>query len=163
MGRVLCPFARYPRLRPGTAIAVHARRDQRRRALLAGGLWWLSTPLQGQAIIDAALSTGSTTRDPLHAEVARIEQYGSKYVLTTYCRGTHSIYVQPTAEFDPRDYAGKYVRVAYEHIEVQEGDIKCVRAPCGPVTVTSAVILKLEQIDVSEAELDEFRRTCSPP
>lgn len=150
-------------MRPGTAIAVHAKRDRRWRALLAGGLWWLSSPLQGQAIIDTALSTGSTTHDPLHAEVARIEQYGSKYVLTTYCRETHGIYVQPSAEFDLRYYAGKYVRVAYEHIEVQEADIKCVRAPCGPATVTSAVILKLEQIDVSEAELDEFRRTCSPP
>lgn len=139
-------------------IAVHAKRDRRRRALLAGGLWWLSSPLQGQAII-----TGSTTHDPLRAEVAHIEQYGSKYVLTTYCRGTHGIYVQPSAEFDLRYYAGKYVRVAYEHVEVQETDIKCVRAPCGPATVTSAVILKLEQIDVSEAELDEFRRTCSPP
>lgn len=97
---------------PGTAIAVPAKRDQRRRALLAGDLCWLSTPLQGQAIIDTALPTGSTTRDPLHAEIARIEQYGSKYVLTTYCR------------------------------------------------VTSAVILKLEQIDVSEAELARLPMTA---
>lgn len=134
----------------------------RLRALLAGGLCLLSTPLPGQATIATALPTRSTIRSPLHAEVARIEQYGSKYVLTTYCRGTDSIYVQPT-EIDLRDYAGKYVRVTYEHIKVQEAGIKCVRAPCGPVTVTRAVILKLEQIDMSEAELDEFRRTCSPP
>lgn len=145
------------------AIAVPAELHRRLRALLAAGLCWLSTPLPGQATVETALPSGSTTRDPLQAEVARIEQYGSKYVLTTYCRGTHSIYVQPTTELDLSDYAGKYVRVTYEHIEVQEADIKCVRAPCGPVTVTRAIILKLEQIDVSEAELDVFRKTCSIP
>lgn len=150
-------------MRPSTTIAVPAALHRCARALLAGGLCWLSTSLQGHGTAETVLSIGSTTRRPLHAEVARIEQYGSKYVLMTYCRGTHSIYVQPTTEFDLRDYAGKYVRVAYEHIEVQEAGIKCARAPCGPVTVTKAVVLKLEHIDVSEAELDEFRKSCSPP
>lgn len=148
-------------MRPSTASAVPGALHRCVRALLAGGLCWLSTSLQGRVTAETVSSIGSTTRGTLHAEVARIDRYGSKYVMTTYCPGTHSVYVQPTTEIDLRDYAGKYVRVAYEHIEVQEANIKCVRAPCGPVTVTKAVVLKLEH--VSEAELDEFRKTCSPP
>lgn len=110
-----------------------------------------------------ALSLGSPVGDPLHAEVARIEHHGSQYALTTYCGGMHSIYVQPTTQIDLGAYIGHYVRVVYGHIDVQEAHIKCVRAPCRPVTVSKAVILEIDKVEVSEEELDEFRRTCSPP
>jgi hypothetical protein len=144
-------------------MKMNAKPGRYRRVLLAWGLCWLSTSLQGQALTDTAMPTVSTACDPLREQVARIEQNGSRYVLTTYCCGTHSIYVQPAAEFDLKDYVGKYVRVAYQHIEVREPNIRCVRAPCEPVTETRAVILELERIDVSEAELKELSRICPPP
>ncbi len=124
------------RLRPNTTIAIPFKFHRLPRTLLAGGLCWLAIALPGLATIDLPSSLGSPVGDPLRAEVARIEQYGSQYALTTYCGGMRSIYVQPTTKIDLGAYIGQYVR---------------------------AVILEIDKVEMSEAELEEFRRTCSPP
>jgi len=123
-------------LRPNTTIAIPFKFHRLPRTLLAGGLCWLAIALPGLATIDLPSSLGSPVGDPLRAEVARIEQYGSQYALTTYCGGMRSIYVQPTTKIDLGAYIGQYVR---------------------------AVILEIDKVEMSEAELEEFRRTCSPP
>lgn len=135
------------------------------RILVVACLAWLSTSLEAEA---AELAPGS---DPaafparngvLRAEVARIERVGRELMLTTYCDEIQSIYVQPTAAIDLRDYLDHYVRVTYTMKEEAHARIRCTRAPCGPVMVKKALILEIEKTDMTDERLRTFRVSCTP-
>lgn len=133
--------------------------------LVIACLGWLSTSLRAEA---AEQAPGS---DPvafparnglLRAEVARIEKIGSEFILTTYCDETQSIYLQRTAAIDLREYLDHYVRVTYATKEVAQPHIKCVLAPCRPVTVTMAVIVEIEKTDLTNERLRTIPTSCTP-
>lgn len=135
------------------------------RALMIAYLGWLSTSLQAEAAEQAP------SPDPvafparnglLRAEVARIEKTGREFMLTTYCDETQSIYLQQTAAIDLREYLNHYVRVTYATKEVTQPHIKCVRAPCEPVTVTKAVIVEIEKTDTTDERLRNLPTSCTP-
>ncbi|MGH8507258.1 MAG: hypothetical protein ACREVH_00855 [Gammaproteobacteria bacterium] len=135
------------------------------RALIIAYLGWLSTSLQAEAAEQAhgPDPVAFPVRNGLlRAEVARIEKIGREFMLTTYCGETQSIYLQQTAAIDLREYLNHYVRVTYATKEVTQPHIKCVLAPCGPVTVAKAVILEIEKTDTTDERLSNLPASCTP-
>lgn len=92
----------------------------------------------------------------IHAPRARIEKAGNGYLLTTDCRGTHSIYLVPSPDVNLDLYLDRAVEARYEQVQVQES-VQCVRAPCNPVSVTKARILSVHPLGPAKSGQD-----CDP-
>lgn len=94
--------------------------------------------------------------------VSRIDKAVKKYILTTYCNGVHSVYLKHDPTRDLQKYAGQFVRVRYTYEEELVVDVKCLKAPCDPVTERRAVLQDIEAIAVSEKERRQYEATCTP-
>jgi hypothetical protein len=92
--------------------------------------------------------------------LSKINRIGDDYLLTTYCDGIHSVYIKDDKKFNLQNYTGKFVNVSYRYVEEVNRDVKCIKAPCEPVTERRIVIEKIEEVSVSEDELMEFKTKC---
>lgn len=93
--------------------------------------------------------------------ISRIEKVMSRYLLTTYCNGIHSIYVRDDKTANLEDYVNKFVHVRYAHIEEINFDVKCVRASCEPIIERKVIIKAIEEIRISEDKLREYETSCT--
>ena len=82
--------------------------------------------------------------------------------MTTFCNGIHRIYIGDDKKVKLDDFVGKFVHVRYRYVEKTNFDVKCIKAPCGPVTEISVVIHDLAEVSVSENELRHYKTVCSP-
>ncbi len=103
----------------------------------------------------ACATAGETPRPghetgAIHAPRARIEKAGNSHLLTTGCRGVHSIYLIPSPDVNLDLYLDLEVEVRYEQVQMQES-VQCVRAPCNPVSVTKARILSVHPLDPAKS------------
>jgi len=92
--------------------------------------------------------------------VAKIGHVLTRLVLETYCHGLHSIYIHRSHDVNLDDYAGKFVRAQYHYVKVWRGNIRCVRAPCGPHQEVGIVIERLTVLTLSEAEQALYPTGC---
>ena len=93
--------------------------------------------------------------------VSQLEKVGSRYLLTTFCDGVHSVYAEGSDEGMLDKYLGTFVRVHYLYILKENSNIRCVQAPCAPMTERVALITNIEQVSVSEAERLSYQRICT--
>src|SRR5262245_3315817 len=93
--------------------------------------------------------------------VARIEKLATRYVLTTYCRGIHRAYIDGGEDLDLERYLAVFVRARYTYVDRVPSDVKCVRAPCGPVTERRIVLAHVDEVPVRGEELTGYIDTCS--
>ena len=92
--------------------------------------------------------------------VAKIVTVADRLALETYCAGIHTIYIHDSPNLALRNYAGKFVRVRYHYSTVLRHNIRCVRAPCGPIEETGIVIESITDTVVSEEEQARYTTTC---
>jgi hypothetical protein len=92
--------------------------------------------------------------------VAKIVTVADRLALETYCAGIHTIYIHDSPNLDLHDYVGKFVRVRYHYSTVLRHDIRCVRAPCGPIEETGIVIESIVDTAVSEEEQARYTTSC---
>jgi hypothetical protein len=92
--------------------------------------------------------------------VAKIVTVADRLALETYCAGIHTIYVHDSPNLDLRDYVGKFVRVRYHYSKALRHNIRCVRAPCGPIEEVGIVIESIVDTAVSEEEQARYTTTC---
>ena len=93
--------------------------------------------------------------------VSQLEKVGSRYLLTTFCGGVHSVYAEGGDEVTLDKYVGTFVRAHYVYILKENPNIRCVQAPCGPMTERVALITSIERLSVSEAERLSYQHTCT--
>jgi hypothetical protein len=93
--------------------------------------------------------------------VSKIEKWADTYVLTINCKGIHSVYIQGTKGLNLDNYLGKFVRVQYTYVEVKNYNVKCIKAPCGPLIERKVVISNISEIVVSQADLKMYQTRCS--
>lgn len=82
--------------------------------------------------------------------VAKVEKVGTRYVLTTYCAGAHSVYAEGGEGVTLDSYLGVVARFHYSYITRVNTKIRCVRAPCEPTTEKIAVVKNVEPISATE-------------
>lgn len=92
--------------------------------------------------------------------VAKIGRMLTRLVLETYCHGLHSIYIHGSHDVNLDDYVGKFVRAQYHYVKALRGNIRCVRAPCGPHQEVGIVIERLTVLTLSEAEQAHYTTAC---
>ena len=93
--------------------------------------------------------------------VSKIEKLSTRYMLTTYCKGMHSIYIKDTKKVNLDSYIDHFVRVRYSRIAEQRFDVQCVKVPCAPIYEANIVIQDLEEIAVSIEELAHYQTSCT--
>lgn len=93
--------------------------------------------------------------------VSKIEKIETRYVLTTYCAGTHSVYAEGGEGVMLDKYLGEFIRARYVYITAPNPQIRCVQAPCDPAAERVAVIKSVEPMTISEAERLRLQRLCT--
>ena len=93
--------------------------------------------------------------------VARIERLANRWVLTVFCDGTHSTYLDPSGKFDATRDADRFVHVRYRYVE-HSVDVQCVRAPCAPVLERRIVLERVKRLAVTRPEAEARAQHCEP-
>ena len=95
-----------------------------------------------------------------HRGAARIEPLGKQWMLTVYCDGVNSTYLdRPT---DEQIKSGASLIVAqYEYVDIDVPDPRCVRAPCGPVRERRIRILSLRALPDVPGRADQLKQKCA--
>lgn len=116
------------------------------------------------SISHSAVSSWERIIDGLYENrgIARIEKLGSRYVLTMYCYGQHSVYIKNTKEIDLNRLLDRFVRVRYTYVEEINPDVKCPQAPCGPFFERLLVIANVVEVDTGKDDLEHFKASCTP-
>jgi len=91
--------------------------------------------------------------------VARIERLGERWILSVWCRGTHSTYLDSTTE-DLNRYSDLFLRVQYSYVEREVTDPKCLRAPCSPLRQRLISIKQLTPLKITLEEARKRDREC---
>lgn len=61
---------------------------------------------------------------------SKIEQLGTRYVLTVSCEGTHSIYLKPSQAIDFAALLGQPICARYRYVDQLRPRMPCLRPPC---------------------------------
>lgn len=93
--------------------------------------------------------------------IARIDKLGKEYVLTVFCKGIHRVFIQQHKKIHLKEYSGHFVHARYTYGEVIKR-VKCINAPCNPITERKLFIQQLEKIVGSEEMRAQFEATCTP-
>jgi hypothetical protein len=91
--------------------------------------------------------------------LARVERIGQLWMITTFCNGAHSTYIEPS-RIDPAPYAKGYVTAQYRYVDRENPDARCVQAPCGPITERRVVLERLERIEATAAQAQAATASC---
>ena len=91
--------------------------------------------------------------------VARIERLGERWILSVWCRGTHSTYLDGTT-VDLNQYSDLFVTVQYSYVDREMTDPKCVRAPCPPLRERRISIERVTPLQITIEEARERGREC---
>ncbi len=91
--------------------------------------------------------------------IARIEKIGDRWVLSVWCRGTHTTYLDDTA-FDLTRYQELFVAVRYGYVDRSVPNPKCVRAPCPPVTERRILLDQITPVPITREQADERSQQC---
>jgi hypothetical protein len=91
--------------------------------------------------------------------VARIERLGERWILSVWCRGTHSTYLDPTT-LDLNQYSDRFIKVRYRYVEREVADPTCVRAPCSPLRERRMSIERITPLQLTLQEAQEWGRQC---
>jgi hypothetical protein len=94
--------------------------------------------------------------------LARIERLGDRWVLTVFCDGTHSTYLEADGAIDPSRHATRYVSVRYRYVDRPLDDPTCLRAPCSPVLERRIVLERVKALAATRAEAEARVTQCDP-
>ena len=117
-----------------------------------------------------AHAQGASTNNPVQWErpvrgvyenkgVARIERLGERWMLSVWCQGTHSTYLDPTT-LDLKQYLDRFVTVRYSYVEREVADPKCLRAPCSPLHERRISIERITPLRITLEQARERGRQC---
>jgi hypothetical protein len=128
---------------------------QRSTALVQGGQSAAATPVTPEpAAWERRIGDVYENRG-----LARVERIGQLWMLTIFCNGTHSTYLEPS-RIDPASYAKGYVAAQYRYVDRENRDPRCVQAPCSPITERRIVLERLERIDATAAQEKTATASC---
>jgi hypothetical protein len=97
-----------------------------------------------------------------HLGIGRVEQLGNRWVLTVYCDGTHSTYLDTTT-LDLQAFGSRYVRARYRYEERENPDTQCVRAPCPPARERLVAVQQLTIVAATADDAAASARQCRRP
>jgi hypothetical protein len=90
--------------------------------------------------------------------IARIERIGERWVLSVWCRGIHTTYLDDTA-FDLMQYQDLFVAVRYGYVDRSVPNPKCLRA-CPPLTERRIVLDRITPVPITLEQAKERARQC---
>ena len=90
--------------------------------------------------------------------VAKVEQLGTRWVLTVMCDGTHSTYLDDTT-IDLNNYAKGFVNARYTWV-TRQVDVRCPVAPCPRVSERRIALEQLTPVTMTDDRARELARTC---
>jgi len=109
-----------------------------------------SQPVQWERVVGGAYENRG---------IARIERLGERWVLSVWCQGTHSTYLESTTE-DLKQYSDRFLRVQYRYVEREMADPKCLRAPCSPLRERLISIKRVTPLKITLEEAHKRDREC---
>ncbi len=93
--------------------------------------------------------------------IARIDKLGNEYVLTVFCKGVHRVFIHQHKKINLEEFLGQFVQVQYTYGDVKK-QVRCIKAPCNPITERKLIIQDLEIVLGSEEMRAQFETQCQP-
>ena len=91
--------------------------------------------------------------------IARIEKIGDRWVLSVWCGGIHTTYLDDT-KFDLMQYQDRFVAVRYGYVDRSVPNPKCVRAPCPPLTERRILLDRITPVRITLDQANDRARQC---
>jgi hypothetical protein len=90
--------------------------------------------------------------------VAQIERFGTRWVLTVQCHGTHQTYLDDQSQ-PPTQYVDRYLRARYHYVD-RTVKVSCVRPPCAPVRERRISIETITVLPLTSEQALTAARQC---
>lgn len=95
-----------------------------------------------------------------HRGIARVEHAGARWVLTIFCDGTHSVYIDTATKADLQAYATGFVRARYIYVDRLMKDPRCFKEACNAVVERRVILEHVQRVDATDDKARQLVRQC---